>query len=152
MTQTNISSFPFPLLLFSFYLYALFSRLLFIVLSRLAVLFSSFSFSHFYSNLLYLLLFFSSLLCTYPIILSIQSSNIRISFLFCRSCSAFSSHKFLHLVIFFRALVAVLENYQQPDGSVLIPKKLQPYMNNTEVLTVPKGKNTSTPTPSSPPI
>jgi seryl-tRNA synthetase len=27
-----------------------------------------------------------------------------------------------------RALVAVLENYQQPDGSVLVPKALQPYM------------------------
>jgi hypothetical protein len=27
-----------------------------------------------------------------------------------------------------RALVAVLENYQQPDGSVLVPKVLQPYM------------------------
>jgi seryl-tRNA synthetase len=52
----------------------------------------------------------------------------------------------------FRALVAVLENYQQPDGSVLIPKALQPYMNNMEVLTVPKGKNTSAPTQSSPPV
>ena len=27
-----------------------------------------------------------------------------------------------------RALVAVLENYQQPDGSVLIPESLRPYM------------------------
>jgi seryl-tRNA synthetase len=27
-----------------------------------------------------------------------------------------------------RALVAVLENYQEPDGSVAIPEVLQPYM------------------------
>lgn len=31
-----------------------------------------------------------------------------------------------------RALIAVLENYQQPDGSILIPKVLQPYMNGLE--------------------
>lgn len=29
-----------------------------------------------------------------------------------------------------RTLIAILENYQQEDGSVLIPKVLQPYMNN----------------------
>ena len=28
-----------------------------------------------------------------------------------------------------RTMVAVLENYQQPDGSVAIPSALQPYMN-----------------------
>lgn len=33
-----------------------------------------------------------------------------------------------------RALVAVLENYQQADGSVLIPKALQPYMGGETVL------------------
>jgi len=27
-----------------------------------------------------------------------------------------------------RALVAVLENYQQADGTIAIPKALQPYM------------------------
>ena len=27
-----------------------------------------------------------------------------------------------------RALVAVLENYQQADGSILIPEALQPYV------------------------
>ena len=27
-----------------------------------------------------------------------------------------------------RALIAVLENYQEPDGSVTIPSALQPYM------------------------
>lgn len=34
-----------------------------------------------------------------------------------------------------RALVAVLENYQQADGSVIIPEALRPYMNGLEVLT-----------------
>jgi seryl-tRNA synthetase len=29
-----------------------------------------------------------------------------------------------------RALIAVLENYQNPDGSVTIPEVLRPYMNN----------------------
>ncbi len=31
-----------------------------------------------------------------------------------------------------RTLIAVLENYQQIDGSVIIPKVLRPYMNNIE--------------------
>ena len=33
-----------------------------------------------------------------------------------------------------RALVAVLENYQLPDGSVVIPEKLRPYMGGMEKL------------------
>jgi len=33
-----------------------------------------------------------------------------------------------------RALVAVVENYQQPDGSVVIPDVLRPYMGGLEVL------------------
>ena len=33
-----------------------------------------------------------------------------------------------------RTLVAVLENYQNADGSVTIPKVLRPYMNNLEVI------------------
>ena len=33
-----------------------------------------------------------------------------------------------------RTLVAVLENYQQADGSVLIPKVLQPYMGGVDIL------------------
>jgi hypothetical protein len=28
-----------------------------------------------------------------------------------------------------RTLVAILENYQQPDGSIAVPDVLQPYMN-----------------------
>ncbi len=33
-----------------------------------------------------------------------------------------------------RTLVAVLENYQQADGSVLVPEALQPYMNGQQVI------------------
>lgn len=38
-----------------------------------------------------------------------------------------------------RTLVAVLENYQKPDGSVVVPKVLRPYMGGKEVLEVPKS-------------
>jgi seryl-tRNA synthetase len=31
-----------------------------------------------------------------------------------------------------RTLVAILENYQQDDGSILVPEVLKPYMNNIE--------------------
>ena len=31
-----------------------------------------------------------------------------------------------------RTLVAILENYQQEDGSIIVPKVLRPYMNNIE--------------------
>jgi seryl-tRNA synthetase len=34
-----------------------------------------------------------------------------------------------------RTLVAILENYQQPDGSVLVPEVLKPYMGKKERLT-----------------
>ena len=30
--------------------------------------------------------------------------------------------------------MAVLENYQQPDGSVVVPEKLRPYMGGIEKL------------------
>ncbi len=33
-----------------------------------------------------------------------------------------------------RTLIAVLENYQQIDGSIIIPKVLRPYMNNLELI------------------
>jgi len=36
-----------------------------------------------------------------------------------------------------RTLVAILENYQNPDGSVTVPAALRPYMNGTEKLTRP---------------
>ena len=31
-----------------------------------------------------------------------------------------------------RTLIAILENYQQSDGSILVPQVLKPYMNNIE--------------------
>jgi seryl-tRNA synthetase len=34
-----------------------------------------------------------------------------------------------------RTLVAILENYQQADGSIVVPEALRPYMGGTEVLT-----------------
>ena len=34
-----------------------------------------------------------------------------------------------------RTMVAILENYQQKDGSVIIPEVLRPYMNNKEIIT-----------------
>lgn len=34
-----------------------------------------------------------------------------------------------------RTVAAVLENYQQPDGSVVVPKVLRPYMGGAEVIT-----------------
>ena len=38
-----------------------------------------------------------------------------------------------------RTLVAILENYQQPDGSIAIPAALRPYMNGLEKITKPNG-------------
>lgn len=35
-----------------------------------------------------------------------------------------------------RTLVAILENYQQADGTVVVPKALQPYMGGLEVISV----------------
>ena len=35
-----------------------------------------------------------------------------------------------------RTLIAVMENYQQIDGSIIIPEKLRPYMNNLEKITL----------------
>lgn len=34
-----------------------------------------------------------------------------------------------------RTLVAILENYQQADGSVIIPEALRPYMGGLEKIT-----------------
>ena len=34
-----------------------------------------------------------------------------------------------------RTLVAILENYQQPDGSIIVPKVLKPYMSNIDKIT-----------------
>ena len=35
-----------------------------------------------------------------------------------------------------RTLIAILENYQQKDGSITIPKVLKPYMNNLEKISL----------------
>ncbi len=35
-----------------------------------------------------------------------------------------------------RTLIAVMENYQQPDGSIVIPDAIRPYMCGQEVITV----------------
>jgi seryl-tRNA synthetase len=39
-----------------------------------------------------------------------------------------------------RTLVAVVENYQQEDGSIVVPEVLRPYMNGLEVI-APSKKN-----------
>jgi seryl-tRNA synthetase len=33
-----------------------------------------------------------------------------------------------------RTLIAILENYQQKDGSIIVPEKLRPYMNNLQII------------------
>ena len=35
-----------------------------------------------------------------------------------------------------RTLIAIMENYQQKDGSIIIPEKLRPYMNNLEKISL----------------
>ena len=35
-----------------------------------------------------------------------------------------------------RTLIAILENYQQKDGSITIPKVLRSYMNNLEKISL----------------
>ena len=39
-----------------------------------------------------------------------------------------------------RTLVAVLENYQNEDGSVEVPEALRPYLGGLELLPAPVGK------------
>ena len=36
-----------------------------------------------------------------------------------------------------RMIVAIFENFQQADGSVVIPEALRPYMGNMSVITTP---------------
>ena len=36
-----------------------------------------------------------------------------------------------------RALIAVMENYQQADGSIAVPAVLQPYMGGLEAIAAP---------------
>ena len=35
-----------------------------------------------------------------------------------------------------RTLIAILENYQEKDGTITIPKVLRPYMNNLEKISL----------------
>ena len=35
-----------------------------------------------------------------------------------------------------RTLIAVMENYQQSDGSIIIPEILRPYMNDLEKISL----------------
>ena len=35
-----------------------------------------------------------------------------------------------------RTMVAIMENYQQPDGSIVVPEVLRPYMRNQEIIQV----------------
>jgi seryl-tRNA synthetase len=37
-----------------------------------------------------------------------------------------------------RTLIAILENYQQADGSVMVPEVLRPYMGGLERITGPR--------------
>ena len=34
-----------------------------------------------------------------------------------------------------RTLIAIMENYQQADGSIVVPEALRPYMGGLEVIT-----------------
>ena len=43
-----------------------------------------------------------------------------------------------------RTVVAILENYQQPDGTVIIPEVLRPYMGGAEKITRDEGRRTNT--------
>jgi seryl-tRNA synthetase len=36
-------------------------------------------------------------------------------------------------------MVAILENHQQPDGSVIIPEALRPYVDGLSVIKRPEG-------------
>lgn len=38
-----------------------------------------------------------------------------------------------------RTMIAIMENYQQPDGSIVVPEVLRPYMRGIEVITANNG-------------
>jgi len=35
-----------------------------------------------------------------------------------------------------RTLIAIMENYQQEDGTIIVPKNLRPYMNGLEAIKI----------------
>lgn len=62
--------------------------------------------------------------------------------------NAKEGNKYVHtlnstLVATSRALVAILENFQQEDGSVAVPKNLRKYMNGTKIIGKKHGKKTN---------
>ena len=91
---------------------------------------------------------------TYDIEVWLPSENRYREISSCSSCSTFQSvrmktrykniNKEIHHVgtlngsglAVGRTLIAVMENYQQRDGSIVIPKKLRPYMNNLEKISL----------------
>ena len=91
---------------------------------------------------------------TYDIEVWLPSENKYREISSCSSCSTFQAvrmktryknkHKETHYVgtlngsglAIGRTLIAVMENYQQSDSSIIIPKKLRPYMNNLEKITL----------------
>ena len=91
---------------------------------------------------------------TYDIEVWIPSENKYREISSCSSCSTFQSQRMKSRyknenndIIFAgtlngsglavgRTLIAIMENYQQKDGSITIPKILRPYMNNLEKISV----------------
>tara|TARA_Y100000816_G_scaffold257053_1_gene210971 strand:+ start:349 stop:1608 length:1260 start_codon:yes stop_codon:yes gene_type:complete len=91
---------------------------------------------------------------TYDIEVWLPSENKYREISSCSSCSTFQSVRMktryknlnketLHVgtlngsgLAVGRTLIAVMENYQQNDGSILIPEKLRPYMNNLEKISL----------------
>ena len=89
---------------------------------------------------------------TYDLEVWLPSENKYREISSCSSCSTFQSHRMKtrykdenNNVIFAgtlngsglaigRTLIAILENNQQKDGSIVVPKILKPYMNNIEII------------------
>ena len=91
---------------------------------------------------------------TYDIEVWLPSENKYREISSCSSCSTFQAHRMKTRyknenkeTVFVgtlngsglaigRTMVAVLENYQQKDGSIIVPKVLRPYMNNLELISL----------------
>ena len=91
---------------------------------------------------------------TYDIEVWLPSENMYREISSCSSCSTFQAQRMksryknqskeIHYVgtlngsglAVGRTLIAVMENYQQSDGSIIIPEKLRPYMNNLEKISL----------------
>ena len=91
---------------------------------------------------------------TYDIEVWLPSENKYREISSCSSCSTFQAvrmksryknqNKEIHYVgtlngsglAVGRTLIAVMENYQQSDGSIIIPENLRPYMNNIEKISL----------------